>query len=109
MFSGPLPLLPRFLPLSISQFSIPLCLLHLQVGSPHELTLSEILRTLEYPINGKKVHQGTWGAQPPKCLPSAQVMVPGSWDQVLCGATCSAENLLLPLLLPLPPLLLSFR
>ena len=49
--------------------------------------------------------QGTWGAQSVKCLPSAQVMIPGSWDRVPHWAPCSVGRLLL--LLPLPLLVLS--
>jgi len=49
---------------------------------------------------------GAWVAQMVKHLPSAQVMIPGSWDQALCPAPCSAGSLLL--LLPLPPLLFFF-
>ena len=41
-----------------------------------------------------------------KRLPSAQIMILGSWDRVLCRAPCSVGSLLLPppLLLPLPVL-----
>ena len=46
-----------------------------------------------------------WVAQSVKCLPSAQVMISGSWDQALHQAPCSAGSLLL--LLPLPLLVLS--
>ena len=40
-------------------------------------------------------------------LPSAHVMVPGSWDGVPRQAPCSSESLLLHLLLPL--LILSLK
>ena len=42
-----------------------------------------------------------WGclvAQSVAHLPSAQVLIPGSWDGALCLAPCSAGNLLLSLL-----------
>ena len=42
-----------------------------------------------------------------KCLPSAQVMIPGSWDRDPHQAPCSAGSLPLPLPLPLPLLMLS--
>ena len=42
-----------------------------------------------------------------KRLPSAQVMIPGSWDGALGQAPCSAGSLLLPLPLLLPSLVLS--
>ena len=45
MFSDLFPLPPLLFCLSVSQFNF-LRLLHLQVGCPHELSLSEILRTL---------------------------------------------------------------
>ena len=48
------------------------------------------------------VKRDTWVAQLVKCLPSAQVMIPGSWDQVPHWAPCSVGSLLLPLLLPTP-------
>ena len=41
---------------------------------------------------------GTWVAQAVKPLPSAQVMIKGSWDRAQHQAPCSAESLLLPLL-----------
>ena len=44
-------------------------------------------------------------AQSVKHLPLAQVMISGSWDQVLHWAPCSAGSLLLPL--PLPSLVIS--
>ena len=49
----------------------------------------------------------TWVAQSVKHLPSAQVMISGSWDGVPHRAPCSAESLLLSLPLLLPPLVLS--
>ena len=51
--------------------------------------------------------QGAWVAQSVKCLPSAQVMIPGSWDGAPRQAPCSVGSLLLPLPLPLPLLVLS--
>ena len=45
----------------------------------------------------------TCATQLVKRLPSAQVMISGSWDRVPHWAPCSAGSLLLlPLLLPLP-------
>ena len=46
---------------------------------------------------------GTWLVQSVKHLPSAQVMIPGSWDGAPHWAPCSAGSLLLPPLLPSPP------
>ena len=43
---------------------------------------------------------GTWVAQWVKPLPSAQVMISGSWDRALRRALCSAGSLLPPLSLP---------
>ena len=48
---------------------------------------------------------GAWVAQLVKHLPSAQVMIPESWDQALHWVPCSARSLLLSL--PLTPLMLS--
>ena len=44
--------------------------------------------------------RGAWVAQSLKCLPSAQVMIPGSWDPVLHQGPCSVGALLLPLPCP---------
>ena len=43
---------------------------------------------------------GPWGLV--MCMPSAQVMIPGPWDQALHQAPCSTGSLLLPLPLLLP-------
>ena len=40
---------------------------------------------------------GAWVALLVKCLPTAQVMIPGTWDQALHGAPCFCLPLLLPL------------
>ena len=40
-------------------------------------------------------------------LPSAQVVIPGSWDRVSHQAPCSVGSVLLPLPLPLPLLVCS--
>ena len=40
---------------------------------------------------------GTWLAQCFRRLPSAKVMIPGSWDRASPGAPCAAGSLLLPL------------
>ena len=54
----------------------------------------------------KTTPRGAWVAQSVKCLPSAQVAILGSWDQVLHQALCLVGSLLLPLLFTL--LMLSF-
>ena len=52
----------------------------------------------------KQQHLGApWVAQSVKCLPSAQVLTPGSWDGAPGHAPCLAKTLLL-----LPLLVLSF-
>ena len=48
-----------------------------------------------------------WVSQLVKHLPSAQVMISGSWDQTLHWAPYSVGSLLLSLPLPLPPLMHS--
>ena len=53
-----------------------------------------------------KLFRVTWVAQSVRCMPLAQVMISGSWDQVPCWAPCSAGTLLLPLLLLILLLLL---
>ena len=47
--------------------------------------------------------RGTWVAQLVKHLPLAQVMVPGSWDQVQHRAAYSVGSLLFPFPLPASP------
>ena len=47
--------------------------------------------------------QGPWVVQSVKHLSSAQVMISGSWDRAPRQAPCSAQSLLLPLPLLLPP------
>ena len=64
------------------------CLLH-----------TSVLYKLSFIILSKK---GTWVAPLVKLLPSAQVMIPGFWDQVLHWAPCSVGGLLLPLPILLP-------
>ena len=55
-----------------------------------------------------KSHCGdTWVAQSVKRLPSAQVMILGSWGPVPHLAPCSVGSLLLPPPLSLPLLMLS--
>ena len=44
--------------------------------------------------------RGTWVARSVGRLPSARVMILGSWDRAPHRAPCSAESLLLPLPLP---------
>ena len=56
-------------------------------------------------LNGNIVFQGTWVTQSVKCLPVAQVMIPGSWDRALHWAPCSVGSLFLHL--TLLPLILS--
>ena len=45
---------------------------------------------------------GAWVGQLVEHLTLAQVMIPGSWDQLPGQAFCSVGTLLLPLPLPLP-------
>ena len=47
---------------------------------------------------------GRLGGSVVKCLPSAWVMISGSWDQAPRWAPCSVGSLLFPLPLPLPVL-----
>ena len=68
------------------------CLLH-----------TNVLYKLSFIIFSK---EGTWVAPLGKLLPSAQVMIPGFWDQVPHWAPCSVGGLLLPLPILLPPLLM---
>ena len=50
---------------------------------------------------------GHLGGSIVQCLPLAQIMIPGSWDGAPHQAPCSADSLLLPLLLPMLVLSLS--
>jgi len=51
--------------------------------------------------------RGTWVAQSVKHLPSAQVMIPRSWDQALHRVPCSARSL--SSLCPSPMLMYSLK
>ena len=48
-------------------------------------------------------NNGAWVAQLVKCLPSAQVMIPGSWDQAPCPDLSLAGSLLFSVPLPAAP------
>ena len=54
-----------------------------------------------------KSEGGHLGGSVLKHLPSAQVMILGSWDRAPVWALCSAGSLLVPLLIPLPQTPLS--
>ena len=54
-----------------------------------------------------KAAEGCLGGSVLGHLPSAQVMISGSWNGDPCWAPCSVGSLLLPLPLPLPPLMLA--
>ena len=61
---------------------------------------------LPCPTSRKLLFRGTWGgggAPSMKHLPSAQIMIPGSWDRVPNWAPCSAGSLLHPLSAAPPP------
>ena len=60
--------------------------------------LREMLLDVEAPTEGAL--PGAWVAQWVKPLPSAQVMISGSWDRGPHRALCSAGSLLPPLSLP---------
>ena len=51
--------------------------------------------------------RGAWVAQSVKHLPSAQLIITGSWDRAHHRAPCSVGSLLLPLPLLLPLLVLA--
>ena len=55
----------------------------------------------------KKNYKGACVAQSVKHLPTAHVMVPGSWDRAPHQAPCSLGSLLVPLSLLLPMYALS--
>ena len=44
----------------------------------------------------RSLSRGAWVAQSVKRLPLGQVMIPGSWDQALHWAPCSAGRLASP-------------
>ena len=62
---------------------------------------------MEFSVTTSKAYsRGTWVAQSVKHLPSAQIMILGSWNRALHWAPCSERGLLLPLF-PTHALLLS--
>ena len=71
--------------------------------------LSQIACLVQINLTFEKTYfRGTWVAQLVKSLPSAQVMIPESWDQAPGRAPCSVGSLLLPLPNPMRELAPSF-
>ncbi|XP_064427490.1 nucleic acid dioxygenase ALKBH1 isoform X1 [Mirounga angustirostris] len=70
-------------------------------------SLKELTRLINPWPDLSKRKEGRLGGSVVKRLPSAQVMIPGSWDRAPHRAPCSAGSLLLPLPLPLLVFLLS--
>ena len=72
-------------------------------GESSRETKKEHSRNQNFLTRLKMPAQGvTWGAQLVRCLPSAQVMISGSYDRASHEAPSSAEGLLLLLPLALP-------
>ena len=67
------------------------------------LPAEERFEKLQTRFSSENSSRGAWVAQSVKCLPSAQVMIRGSWDRALQWAPCSADSLFLPLPLPATP------
>ena len=63
----------------------------------NELIYVKELEPRAMPGIEKALPGGTRVTQSVGCLPSAQVRIPGSWDQALHRAPCSERSLLLPL------------
>jgi len=63
----------------------------------------KIVISINHPpfLSFKRISQEPLDGSVFKHLPSAQVMIPGSWVQVSHPAPCSTGSLLLPLPLPL--------
>uniref|UniRef100_A0A452U465 Integrator complex subunit 4 n=1 Tax=Ursus maritimus TaxID=29073 RepID=A0A452U465_URSMA len=75
-------------------------LLSKTAGFSPDCIMDDAINILQNENSGKKIKCITWMAQSVQRLPSAQVMISGSWNQVLHQALCSAGSLLS---LPLPP------
>ena len=58
------------------------------------LNLAEEKSIFNCDVDLKDMFRGAWVAQWVKPLPSAQVMISGSWDRVPHRALCSAGSLL---------------
>ena len=56
-----------------------------------------IYESLALGVKEKFPEKGAWMILSVKPLPSAQFMIPGSWDRALHQAPCLAGSLLLPL------------
>ena len=70
---------------------------------PLSICTSHLSTSFAKPHYFKKMSKGTWVAQLVKLLPSAEVMISGSWDQAPGWAPCSAGSLCLPLPLLVHP------
>lgn len=86
--------------------------LYLFIGQKSKKGFEGVDKALDWELNHPGLNlastmRGVWGgAQPFKCLPSAEVTLSGSWYRVPGWAPCSAEGLLLflPLLMLSLPL-----
>ena len=101
----------------LAQSPQPLCISYggrTAAPKPHPATASHSLHQLCVHCEEGQHHlvknagQGCLGGSVVKRLPSARVLISGSWNQALHRAPCLAGSLLLPLSLPLLVFPLSF-